>query len=284
MIKSPLRYPGGKSRAMKFLQTYIPPFAELREPFFGGGSFTFYCVQTFPKAKFCASDLNYDVFCLWQQLKINSEEVLAAVADIKANYEDGRVLYKEILARRNDTLSDFQRAVDFFILNRITFSGVADAGGYSNMAFEKRFTDSSVERLRKAAQIVKRVDFSATDYTYLLEKEGENVFIFLDPPYFSATKSRLYGKKGVLHTGFDHERFYESLKICKHKWLITYDNSEYIKERYKDFYILDWELQYGMNNYKSKTAAKGKEVLIGNFDFVTMAETKKKRKGSTEIF
>jgi len=284
MIKSPLRYPGGKSRAMKFLKTYIPPFAELREPFFGGGSFSFHCVQAFPKATFAASDLNYDVFCLWQQLKTNDKEIVATVFDIKNSYEDGRVLYKEILARRNDTLSDFQRAVDFFILNRITFSGVADAGGYSNMAFQKRFTISSIERLQKAAQIVKKIDFSATDYTYLLEKAGENVFIFLDPPYYSATKSRLYGKNGMLHTGFDHERFYESLKVCEHKWLITYDNSEYIKERYKDFYILDWELQYGMNNYKSKTAAKGKEVLIGNFDFVAMAQTKEKGKGLTEIF
>jgi DNA adenine methylase len=38
MIKSPLRYPGGKSRAVKYLSQFIPEFKEFREPFFGGGT------------------------------------------------------------------------------------------------------------------------------------------------------------------------------------------------------------------------------------------------------
>jgi site-specific DNA-adenine methylase len=38
MIKSPLRYPGGKSRAIKFITQLIPEFKEYREPFVGGGS------------------------------------------------------------------------------------------------------------------------------------------------------------------------------------------------------------------------------------------------------
>ncbi|MEW6607053.1 MAG: DNA adenine methylase [bacterium] len=45
MIKSPLRYPCGKSRAVGYLYKFIPQYEELREPFFGGGSFSFYCVQ-----------------------------------------------------------------------------------------------------------------------------------------------------------------------------------------------------------------------------------------------
>lgn len=38
MIKSPLRYPGGKSKAIKFIAPLIPKFKEYREPFLGGGS------------------------------------------------------------------------------------------------------------------------------------------------------------------------------------------------------------------------------------------------------
>jgi DNA adenine methylase len=38
MIKSPLRYPGGKSRSVDLISKIIPDFDEFREPFLGGGS------------------------------------------------------------------------------------------------------------------------------------------------------------------------------------------------------------------------------------------------------
>ncbi|MDR2811647.1 MAG: DNA adenine methylase [Endomicrobium sp.] len=71
---------------------------------------------------------------------------------------------------------------------------------------------------------------TSTDYEKVLATNGDSVFIFFDPPCFSAKKSALYGKNGNLHKGFDHERFANVMKNCKHKWLITYDNSDYIKK------------------------------------------------------
>ena len=47
MIKSPLRYPGGKSRAVKFIAPLIPEFDEYREPFIGGGSVFIYLKQLY---------------------------------------------------------------------------------------------------------------------------------------------------------------------------------------------------------------------------------------------
>ena len=57
------------------------------------------------------------------------------------------------------------------------------------------------------------------------------------------------------------------MKLCKHKWLITYDDSPEVIDLFKPkgIFIYRWELQYGMNNYKQKTAAKGKELFISNF-------------------
>ena len=266
MIKSPLRYPGGKSRAVDYLCRFIPQYKELREPFFGGGSFSFYCVQKSPYAQYSASDINYDLYCFWKELQSNKDELIKEILRVKKEYVKGRELFHELVAKRRQALSDFQRAVDFFVLNRITFSGVVDSGGYSEQAFEKRFTLSSIDRLEYAYNIVKHIEFSPQNYTDLLCKEGENVFIFLDPPYYSTTQSRLYGKKGCLHVDFDHEVFFENLKQCNHKWLITYDNNEYIRALFRDFYQVEWELQYGMNNYKQQTAQKGKELLIANYD------------------
>ncbi len=48
MIKSPLRYPGGKSKAIKQISKLIPQFDEFREPFVGGGSVFIYLKQKYP--------------------------------------------------------------------------------------------------------------------------------------------------------------------------------------------------------------------------------------------
>lgn len=266
MIKSPLRYPGGKSRAIKFLKDYIPHFQEFREPFFGGGSLSFYYVQKNPNASFFATELYYELYCLWHELKTEGEKLIEEIKNIKNTATNGRKLYQTIMERRESDLSPFQRAVDFFILNRITFSGIADSGGYSEASFQSRFTDSSIERLKQAIEVIKKIDIFNQDYSLLLQKPGKDVFIFLDPPYYSVTKSKLYGKKGNLHTAFDHERFLRELKNCPHRWLITYDNSDYIRECYQDFYQVPWKLQYGMNNYKQGKSEMGKELLITNFD------------------
>jgi len=221
MIKSPLRYPGGKSKAVEFLSKFFPKgFKELREPMMGGASITFYWVQNRPSAKFLAGDINYDLFCFWKELKENKDKLIREIRRIKEQTKDGRQLFEDIMQRREKgDLDDSQRAVDFFVLNRIT----------------------------------------------LLDLEGKDVIIFLDPPYYTSSASRLYGKKGNLHTNFDHMRFYKAVKKCNHKVLITYDNSDFIRNLYKDFYIVEWKLSYGMTNYKKDKVKVGSELLIANF-------------------
>ena len=47
-LKTPLRYPGGKSRATKKMAQYFPDFrdyTEFRESFLGGGSVALYITQ-----------------------------------------------------------------------------------------------------------------------------------------------------------------------------------------------------------------------------------------------
>jgi len=271
MSKSPLRYPGGKSRAVKFLDQYIPEYKELREVFFGGGSLSFYCIQKFADKKYLASDLNYELYCFWSQLKDNSVELIRSVQHIYDTVDNGKELFNKIIAWRNDELTELQRAVDFFVLNRITFSGVVDSGGYSQGSFDARFTQSAIERLKDATTIVEKIEFYCEDFSYLVAKPGKSVFLFLDPPYHAATKSKLYGKNGILHTSFNHQQLFESLKNCPHKWLITYDSSEYIKNLYKDFYQVDWQLQYGMTNSGNNPSVLGQELLIANYDLNQIA-------------
>ena len=263
-IKSPLRYPGGKSKALKQILPIIPNFKEFREPMVGGGSVFFALKQINPEAKFWINDLNKELFLFWKFCKEEVNQLtMHARKEKDKDKTEGKGIYNKLIQENN--FDDFQRALRFFILNRITFSGLAESGGFSKQAFKTRFTRSSIDRLRQASKLLQETKITNEDYEKVINAPGEEVFIFLDPPYLSKAKSKLYGKKGDLHEGFNHKRFAEVMKNCKHKWLITYDDCLEVREIFKFANIYSWQLQYGMNNYKQKKAAKGNELFISNY-------------------
>jgi DNA adenine methylase len=134
MLKSPLRYPGGKSKAINQIIEYLPEtFSEFREPFVGGGSVFIYLKQKFPHLKIWINDLNRELFLFWKFAQSDISQLVAEVRRIKDKYTDGRLLFTEFTSVDINNLSDFERAVRFFVLNRITFSGTVESGGNCSM-------------------------------------------------------------------------------------------------------------------------------------------------------
>jgi DNA adenine methylase len=104
---------------------------------------------------------------------------------------------------------------------------------------------------------------TSVDYQELVTAPGDDVFMFLDPPYFTATK--LYGHSGSLHA-FDHWKLAKLLKTTNHRFLITYDDCDEIRELYSWAKIQGWKLQYGMNNCNLDRKSRiGSELLITNY-------------------
>ena len=264
-IRSPLRYPGGKSRALKSIIPLIPKdFEDYREPFLGGGSVFVHITQLFPNRQYWINDLYEELAVFWQMAQADMPALLTQVWLWRKEYKDGKRLHT-FLVKNIRTLPPIQKAAAFFVLNRITFSGTSESGGYSNAAFEKRFTESSIQRLEQLTNIMEGVKITNEDYQTIVNAPGEGVFIFLDPPYYSATKSALYGKNGKLHRMFDHEAFAVAMQQCEHKWLITYDDDPYIRELFAFAAIREWNLTYGMRNVGKKSQQKAKEIFISNY-------------------
>ena len=264
MTKSPLRYPGGKSRAVETIAKLLPDFDEFREPFLGGGSVFVYVKQRYPNKKFWVNDLYSELYKFWAMTQKDVNALIDKVYEWRKQYPVGKELF-QFLNKNLTDFNDLERAAAFFIFNRVTFSGTTLSGGYSEGAFTGRFTESSIKRLNDLAKVINDSTITNYDYEELLKKEGENVFIFLDPPYYSATKSALYGKNGNLHKSFDHIRFAENMKNCRHKWLITYDDSEYIRDLFSFANIIPWNLTYGMRNITENSTQTGKELFISNY-------------------
>lgn len=267
MIKSPLRYPGGKSRAIKFISSLIPQFNEFREPFIGGGSVFVYLKQKFPDKFFWINDIYKNLFHFWTYCKSKPDELITQINGWKSEFNEGKKLHCYLL-ENIDKFDELKKAAAFFVFNRITFSGTTESGGYSNAAFKKRFTESSIDRVKLLASILPSTKITNFDYQEVIKKQGDNVFMFLDPPYYSATKSALYGKNGNLHKAFDHQRFSGLMKKTRHKWLITYDDSPYVKELFSFANIVEWNLKYGMRNVNGNGNQNGKELFIANYEIV----------------
>jgi DNA adenine methylase len=264
MIKSPLRYPGGKSRSVDLIATIIPEFDEFREPFLGGGSIFIHTKQRYPNKKFWINDLYFELYKFWEMTQKDVNPLIDKVYEWRNQFPVGKELHK-FLNENLANFNDLERGAAFFIYNRITFSGTSLSGGFSEGAFAGRFTESSIQRLNQFAKVINGSTITNLDYEALVKRAGENVFIFLDPPYYSATKSALYGKNGSMHKSFDHAKFAENMKKCTHKWLITYDDSEYIRNLFSFAHIMPWEMMYGMRNVVEGSDQKGKELFISNY-------------------
>jgi DNA adenine methylase len=263
-ITTPLRYPGGKSKALSKILPLVPlDFSEYREPFLGGGSVFIALKQLYPRATYRINDLNHDLYCFWITVRDNVDELVGEVIRIKKRCEDGKKLYKRLA--RSDSSDDFHHGLRFYILDRITYSGLVDSGGYSSEAFQKRFTQSNIDKLRPLSHLLQGVEITNQSYENPLLDRGKNVFIYLDPPYWNSRKSELYGRNGDLHKSFGHAQFAKNVSKCKHRWLITCDDSNLIRESFAFAYIRPWEMLYGMTNVKRDRINKGRELFITNY-------------------
>ena len=75
-LKTPLRYPGGKSRATSKISQFFPDlskYQEYREPFLGGGSVALYVTQQYPNINIWVNDLYEPLINFWKQLIDNGD-------------------------------------------------------------------------------------------------------------------------------------------------------------------------------------------------------------------
>lgn len=254
---SPLRYPGGKTRARKRLDEifneYFNPgdFTTIASPFIGGGSFEFYMQGNY-NYNIISNDLFTPLYNFWICVKNNREELVNKVYDYFNPSKEDFNNYKETI---NDG-SDIERAAKYFTLNRSSFSGATLSGGYSKQAATKRFTQSSIDRLSKVD--LRNMEIHNLNFEEFINILDGNEFLFLDPPYH--IESNLYGKNGDLHEKFDHDKLHDVLS-SKTNWMMTYNDDEYIRNLYSDYIIIETSWSYGMN--KSK---KSSELVILNIN------------------
>jgi DNA adenine methylase len=258
--KSPLRYPGGKTRACKYLDNILTEYFNVKtintiiSPFFGGGSFEFY-LQNKYKMSILANDKFTPLVTFWKCCKENKKKLCCELNKFDSVTKEMFNNYRDCIMTETNMV---KQALYYFIINRCSFSGATMSSGFSQESSEKRFTKSSIKRLENLN--LDNFDISNYDFVQYIndcKTIGDiNTIMFLDPPYYLEKKSKLYGNCGDLHETFDHKQLY-TLLTTKKKWIMTYNNCKYIRDLYSKYIIVDIEWKYGMNKTK-----KSSEIVI----------------------
>ncbi|NBW19978.1 MAG: DNA adenine methylase, partial [Caulobacteraceae bacterium] len=253
---------------------YPETFKEYREPFIGGGSIAFYTIQVYPDVPVWINDLYVPLYNFWIQLRDNGDELSERLKEIKTRVSDfatqdekdasHRELFDKLRADIN-TQEGLERAVSFFILNKCSFSGLTENSTFSPTASRSNFSFVGIEKLKEYSKLMKNWKITNIDYSEVMNAPGEDVFVFLDPPY--DIKDFLYGKDREMHKSFDHELFAQNVYKCSHKFMITYNVNERLLELYKDYYLREWKLRYSMAHRGERGTDENvkTELLITNY-------------------
>ena len=160
-LKTPLRYPGGKSRACIKMDPYFPDmgkYVEFREPFLGGGSVAIHISKKYPHLKIWVNDLYEPLVNFWQVLQMFGVELKDQLLNYKSTHNDpdsARELFnnsKSIINQTNS--SSLDRAVAFYIVNKCSFSGLTESSSFSSQASNSNFSRRGIEKLPGYSEII----------------------------------------------------------------------------------------------------------------------------------
>ena len=94
----------------------------------------------------------------------------------------------------------------------------------------------------------------------IIQYDRPDAFFYCDPPYFETE-----GHYAVVFTKEDHIRLRDTLKKIRGKFLLSYNDCEFIRELYKDYYI---ESVTRLNNMALRydNEAEFPEILVSNYN------------------
>jgi DNA adenine methylase len=270
-LKTPLRYPGGKSRACEKMGPYFPDlrnYAEFREPFLGGGSVAIYITKKYPNLDIWVNDLYEPLVNFWQQLQIFGNDLKNKLEELKLRNNTPE-LAKELFLKAKEQINDqslpsIDRAVAFYIVNKCSFSGLTESSSFSQQASNSNFSLRGIEKLPAYSKLIEHWRITNYSYDYLMDG-NKGAFMYLDPPY--DIKDNLYGRKGSMHKGFDHDKFAADCNSNNMDMLVSYNTDQLVKDRFKNWNAAEFDLTYTMRSVGEymREQKQRKELLLFNY-------------------
>jgi DNA adenine methylase len=199
------------------------------------------------------NDYNSDLVNLFRCIKFHASEVQKELSYIL----NSREVFEDYLAQNNTRgLTDIQRAARFFVIVKISYGSTIKTYGCC-----KKDMNAMIDYLDKVQNRLKNVIIENKSYDDVIKVyDRPGSLFYIDPPYYRTEK--YYAAE---FREEDHVKLRDILSSIKGKFLLSYNDCEYIRELYKDFKIEEVSRN---NSLVSRYEDKDKnycELIIRNY-------------------
>lgn len=258
---SPLKYPGGKSKAVKKILNYIPKdIKKMVSPFMGGGS-----IEIAVSNKYNIPVYAYDIFDIlvnyWQHQLRCPEDLANELSKLHPNKEEySRV--KELIKEHwnkntgyDGKMNPLELATYYYYNMQLSY-GPGFLGWPSSiyMGNQKKY-DSTIDRVRNF--YAPNLNVNCGSFENVIP-ENNDCFMYLDPPYYLGGDSKMFAgiypmrNFPIHHDGFNHQLLCDLMKEHRGGFVMSYNDCSWIREAYKDFQIVEVEWNYSMGNGETR--------------------------------
>ena len=273
-INSFMSWIGGKKALRELIVSSFPLYYERYIEVFGGGGWVLFHKP--PGNDFeVYNDFNGLLANLFRCVREKPDELMEALYFVLNSREDfDRV--KDVLSIDSPE-SDVLRASYFYQLIRYSY-----ASGLTSYGSQPHDMWVNFPLIEQAHRRLSKVVIENKDFEKLIGQYDRPVsFFYLDPPYFETEKYY----KNIGEGGFqekDHIRLRDSLMKIEGKFLLSYNDCDYIRDLY-DGPNIHIESFTRINNIKQRydNGAQFSEILIANYD---MEERKNNNPSQINLF
>ena len=277
-IKPFVKWAGGKNGLINSLISFIPKnFNYYFEPFVGGGALFFYLknLNILNSKKIYLNDKNVELINAYKQIKINPNKLLEELEILKNNHSKEYFYKIRNLDRDFDfySLSEVFRAARFIYLNKTCFNGLCrynakgnfntPMGNYKNPKIYDKDLIFSVHK------VLKNVSITNKDFEVISLKAKKGDFVYFDPPYYPLNKTSSFVSYTDNFSANEQIRLYKLFKMldCEGiKVLQSNSNTDFIKELYKDFEIIEVISKRAINCKGDKRGKITELIIRGNYE------------------
>ena len=146
------------------------------------------------------------------------------------------------------SFTDIQRSAMFYVLLKTSFG----ADGRSYGCFSREIKTDSFEQVEKR---IAGVEIEHKDFEELIRQyDRPDALFYCDPPYHTTEKH--YSEK---FSEADHYRLNGVLMTLKGRFILSYNDDDFVRELYKDFNI------QGVSRPNNLSSGQFKELIIKNY-------------------
>jgi DNA adenine methylase len=252
-MKPFFKWSGGKSKELKKIKKYLPEnYNKYYEPFIGGGALW---LDHKPNEAFI-NDSYSAVTNFYSILKEEPNRLIVHLNNISDSYNlkdkttkdkaaaAGREFYYSY--RDNEYTTDFDKAVQFYILRQLSFSGMLrfNRSGKFNVPFgwykKMKRLNYDIEEL---LQLLDNTTVTNLDWKSALKPSKKNDFVFLDPPYTRVFQK--YHPDGSFGQK-EHVELSDWFKSKKAKAMIVINKDDFTSALYDGFIREEYPLGYSI--------------------------------------